>query len=588
MTPPDSVRHANRRSGPKPPLSAKDNSPDDPTSGEIHLSASLNRSIQVRRLSFIMLVRVIVFTLILGGTVAVHLFWGEPEKLGGPYYTFFFIFIASLYLLNIVYALLVRVFEDINKLAILQICCDLLIAAVLVNFTGGSDSAFVLLFLLSPIGAAVALSRRAAVITATCGTILMVGVIWLGYARMLPVLPGQIRLPWDVMVSSLWSGTLINGAAMFAVALLAGYLAEQLRFAAETMEVQQAHIEVQQAHIFNLAALNADIIRCLTTGLITVSRNGRILTMNQTAADILGVPYAGPATKTIEELAPEFSQYVSSTRGIHRGELSLQRGKNNILLDVSISPLTDHQNQIKGRIINFQDMTEKRRMEERVRHSEQLASLGRMAAGIAHEIRNPLASISGSLEMVRHGETLDPEENKLMDIAVKEIDRVDGLIKDMLSYARPHPMNLTRLDLGKQIHAIVDSISGLMSGKRVPIVEIVDTEEGLWVRADKDQMTGLLWNLVLNAWESDNEVQVDIRVSTLPLDRVLLEVKDNGSGISEKQIKHIFEPFYTTKDAGIGLGLAAVHRIAQDHDAVIEVKSEISRGTTFRISFPKA
>jgi len=230
-----------------------------------------------------MLVRVLVFTLILGSTVAVNLAWRTPERLGGPFITFLFIFIAGLYTLNIVYALLLRLMKRLDLLTYVQIACDLMVAAVLMNFTGGADSAYVLLFILSPIGAAITLGRRAALLTGLLGTAVLSITLALGYARLLPLLPGQARLPWEVSQGSMITTVVINGVAMLGVALLSGYLAEQLRTAAETMEEQQARI-------YDLAALNADIIRCLTTGLITVGQEGRIITANATAEEILGLP----------------------------------------------------------------------------------------------------------------------------------------------------------------------------------------------------------------------------------------------------------------------------------------------------------
>ena len=548
-------------------------SPDPETPG------ILTRSTLSRRLAFIMLVRVILFTLILGGTVAVNLFWGNPEDLGGPYITFLFIFIASLYVLNIVYAVLFRAFSDLTKLAYIQLGGDLLVAGILVNFSGGADSVFVLLFMFSPIAAAVTLSRRAAVVTAGVGTALFVAVIFLGYARLLPVLPGQPRLPWEAMRSAIGTGLLINGAAMFAVAFLSGYLAEQLRAAARTMEVQQAQI-------YDLAALNADIIRSLTSGLITIGEEGRILALNKTASRILCVPQEEQRWKHLEDLSTDLADFVAQAEDAHRGEVRFNGGSGHILLYCSVSPLNDHHNLVRGQVINFQDITAQRRMEKRIKRTEHLASLGRMAAGIAHEIRNPLASISGSLEMLHSGADMEAEDKKLMGIALKEIDRLDGLISELLEYARPHPLNLARLDLGDEIHFLSGHLSELMS--KSPSVVVEESQEGLWINADRDQIKGMLWNLVRNAHEAGEKDRVTISVGRLEEDQIYLTVEDNAAGIPQEKLTHIFEPFFTTKDAGTGLGLAAVHRIVQAHSGTIEVNSSEDIGTTVRVVFPGA
>ncbi len=546
---------------------------------EVRVPKTLIRASLSRRLAFIMLVRVILFTLILGGTVAVNLFWGTPENLGGPYITFLFIFIASLYTLNIIYAVLFRAFKDLTKLAYLQLGGDLLVAGILVNFSGGADSVFVLLFMFSPIAAAVTLSRRAAVVTAGVGTAVLVAVIFLGYARLLPVLPGQPRLPWEAMRSAIGTGLLINGAAMFAVAFLSGYLAEQLRAAARTMEEQQAQI-------YDLATLNADIIRSLTSGLITIGEEGRILALNKTAASILGVSQDEQRWKHLEDLSQELAEFVAQGEDAHRGEVRLGEGKQSVLLFSSVAPLNDHHNLVRGRVINFQDITTQRRMEKRIKRSEHMASLGRMAAGIAHEIRNPLASISGSLEMLHTGTDLVAEDKKLMGIALKEIDRLDRLISELLEYARPNPLDLVRLDLCEEIHFLADQLSELMS--KSPSVVVGKSERGLWINADLDQLKGMLWNLVRNSREAGEREQVTISVGRTEHNQVFMSLEDNACGIPQDLLPHIFEPFYTTKDEGTGLGLAAVHRIVQAHKGTIEVNSSDDIGTTVRVVFPGA
>ncbi len=566
-----------------PDSSFVDNLPPGTLSGEYPVvepeaPGTLTRATLSRRLAFIMLVRVILFTLILGGTVAVNLFWGNPEDLGGPYITFLFIFIASLYVLNIIYAVLFRLFSDLTKLAYIQLGGDLLVAGILVNFSGGADSVFVLLFMFSPIAAAVTLSRRAAVVTAGVGTAMLVAVIFLGYARLLPILPGQPRLPWEAMRSAIGTGLLINGAAMFAVAFLSGYLAEQLRAAARTMEVQQAQI-------YDLAALNADIIRSLTSGLITVGEEGRILALNKTASRILGVPQEEQRWKHLEDLSTELAAFVAEVKDAHRGEVQMGGEPDRMLLYCSVSPLNDHHNLVRGRVINFQDITAQRRMEKRVKRTEHMASLGRMAAGIAHEIRNPLASISGSLEMLHTGTGMDGEDKKLMGIALKEIDRLDGLISELLEYARPHPLNLTRVDLGDEIHFLAGHLSELMS--KSPSVVVEESSEGLWISADRDQLKGMLWNLVRNAREAGERERVTISVGRTE-DHVYMTIEDNAAGIPQEKLLHIFEPFFTTKDEGTGLGLAAVHRIVQAHNGTIEVNSSEDIGTTVRVVFPGA
>jgi two-component system, NtrC family, sensor histidine kinase PilS len=555
--------------------------PAHPPTPPLDRTSPLDRQILSRRLGTIMLVRVILFTLILGGTVAVNLAWGRPEELGGPYVTFLFVFIACVYVMNIAYALLQRTLRtDLSILAMIQIGVDLAVSAILVHFTGGADSAFVLFFLLSPITAAVTLGRRAAVITAIAGTAVLALFLILGFERWLPVLPGQAQLPWVVRPGAVGQSLLRNGAAMVAVAVLSGYLADQLRRAAERMEVQQAFID-------DLAVLNADIIRCLTSGLITVGGNGVILTMNQSAAEILGLSSSPRTGQRLADVAPELA-VVAEAEGQRREEVTLRRaGDRAQLLEVSISQLTDHRGQSRGRIINLQDLTSMRQMELRIKRAEHLASLGRLAAGIAHEIRNPLASISGSLQLLHATDQLDADDRRLMEIALREIERLNTLITGFLAYARPQTPSLEPVDLGEEIRVLAGGIAGLHSGEGLLAPPRVDAPAGLWVKADRDLLSSLLWNLLRNAAEAGEKEQVEIRVDPLDEEYVSLVVTDHGAGVAAEHLAHIFEPFYTTKDSGTGLGLATVHRIVQEHGGGIEVQSSVGRGTTFTITLPR-
>ncbi|MFH1131067.1 MAG: ATP-binding protein [Pseudomonadota bacterium] len=543
-------------------------------------SKPLARHILSRRLAYIMLVRVILFTLLLGGVVAVYFAWGTPEELGSPYIRVLFVFIATIYGLNILFAITLRFFSDLSKMAFVQIGIDLLTSAALVHFTGGVNSAFVLFFLLGPIAAAVTLSRRAALATAIVGTIILISVTVLGYVRWLPILNGQIPVPWEATVGILVQNLVIHSGAMFALAVLAGYLAEQLRSVVIRMEVQQARID-------DLATLNADIIRCLTSGLLTTNAYGTVLTANEAALEILGVPNSRAVGSRLGDLLPELDKIIPTTTQQRRSELTIDRHGENRVLGVSVSPLTDRENNQTGLIVNFQDLTTLRQMEQAIKRSEHLASLGRLAAGIAHEIRNPLASISGSLELLQSS-SQSPDDQKLMDIAVKEIFRLNGLITDFLDYTRPKQPKLTAMDLANEIIPVADTVSELMTGDGAPRVSVVvESSEKLWVNCDREQLCGVLWNLVRNAWQAGEREYVSLHLKTEGDQYVVMEIKDRGSGIPPEDLPHIFEPFFTTKGGGTGLGLATVYRVIQDHNGTIEVTSRPNQGTTFSIILPR-
>jgi signal transduction histidine kinase len=174
-----------------------------------------------------------------------------------------------------------------------------------------------------------------------------------------------------------------------------------------------------------------------------------------------------------------------------------------------------------------------------------------------------------------------------MEIALREIERLNGLITSFLDYARPQQTKLEPFDLGRDIHSMVEAITGLLSDSEAPSVVVAESAEEAWVNADRDQLRGVLWNLIRNAWEAGEQDRISVRVRALSPDHVELEVQDRAQGIPSEQLEQIFEPFFTTKDAGTGLGLAMVHRIVQDHGGTIDASSVVGEGTTFTLRLPR-
>ena len=253
----------------------------------------------------------------------------------------------------------------------------------------------------------------------------------------------------------------------------------------------------------------------------------------------------------------------------------------------------------------FQDVTDVVQMEANLRQSERLAAIGELSASIAHEIRNPLAAISGSIEMLQGGRTgskESPDSERLMKIVMREVDRLNHLISDFLNYARPRPSNPETFP----IQEIISGILEMFDAARPEAVEIdFEVEDGLTVFADADQLRQLLWNLVLNASESmcgggrlsvsarsleEGDSQGDSSVGRKGHGEeegkarwLEIAVADDGSGIPQEKLDRIFDPFFTTKQNGSGLGLATVHRIVQNHGGSVRLESELGVGTTVRI-----
>jgi two-component system sensor histidine kinase PilS (NtrC family) len=322
---------------------------------------------------------------------------------------------------------------------------------------------------------------------------------------------------------------------------------------------------------------------------------------NEAAAEITGFQARAALGRPIEAIAPEIAELVvraSGKAGLRREVIAVKRRSGERILGVSVSPLTNHRDRPVGHIVNFSDLTDLRRMEAQVQRAERLAAVGQMAAGVAHEIRNPLASISGSIELLRGTPTIDPESGALMEIVLREVDRLNGLITELLEYARPRERVLTPIDLGVVLDETLRVFAQDRTYAHVSATYAAEAEAAdLEVQADPAQIRQVVWNLLRNAADAmpgGGEVKVSLRrvgegVEDGPDgDTRLAEfvVEDSGKGMSSEEQDRLFEPFFTTKTHGTGLGLATVHRIVSEHGGQILVESQVGRGTRMRIRLP--
>jgi two-component system sensor histidine kinase PilS (NtrC family) len=249
----------------------------------------------------------------------------------------------------------------------------------------------------------------------------------------------------------------------------------------------------------------------------------------------------------------------------------------------------------RGAICSFQDLTDIKRMEKQVRQADRLAAIGRLAAGLAHEIRNPIGSIRGSVEVLRGTLDAQGDDRRLMDIVLRESDRLDAIIRDFLQFSRPPHLVRVPTDVPAMLDEILLMLSnqGGVQGSEAPRVQIRRDvpEPGAKADVDPAQMRQALWNLCLNAVEAmpqGGELRVGVRTVVAESGRTLMEitVEDTGVGITAAELTQVFEPFFTTKPQGTGLGLAIAHRIVEDHGGEIRVQSEPWRGSRFTISIP--
>jgi two-component system sensor histidine kinase PilS (NtrC family) len=533
----------------------------------------------LRTIQYLMVFRVAMATLLLGTVVVTALGNGGVDSLSGPFARFGFAMLFATYLASVGYGIAFRRVKNLIRFAYLQISGDLVLATLLIHATGGGQSPFFFLYFLDVVAVALLAQRRGAAVAAGASAVLMISVSVAGYWRLLPLVPGQSWLPWEVSRDDLVTRLALNALALGAVGVLATHLARQTRQAGERLTRHERYAG-------DLATLHENTIRSMTSGLVTLDLDGRVTSINEAGSEILGVARIRLIGEPLEVHLPQLALLLleAGPQGtIRRAEITALRDDGAVRnLGISAAPLADHTGGVIGRVIHFQDLTELRRMQLEVERAERLASIGRLAAGIAHEIRNPLASISGSIEMLKTTPGADADSRQLMDIAVREVDRLNRLITDLLDYARPHKEERRRMDLGEHAAEIVRAFE---QERREKITVAVDLPAGVVVEAAQGQLRQVLWNLIRNAADAmatsgGGEIAIRLAIDGT---RAALAIRDQGPGIPRDRVDRIFEPFYSTKTGGTGLGLATVARIVTDHGGTIDVASEPGEGATFTV-----
>jgi two-component system sensor histidine kinase HydH len=335
-----------------------------------------------------------------------------------------------------------------------------------------------------------------------------------------------------------------------------------------------------------------NVVESMADGLVSIDREGKIVTLNRQAAEILGSGRERLEGKTIVSVLGEgIGRILGSAEGqelVRDREMEIRKDKDGrIPLSISVAPLRDEKGQEMGSVLLLKDLREIRDLQEKVHRSERLASLGRLAAGVAHEIRNPLSSIKGFAQYFVKRFSGQPEEQGYASIMVREVDRLNRVITDLLDFAGPKEPHREPHSLEAVAEQALKLLAPDLEARKVAVVK--DYEPGLpAVSVDRDRISQVFINILLNALES-METGGEIRLSLRrcgPPPAVEISVADMGAGIPEGDLEKVFEPFFSRKKKGTGLGLAIVHQIVESHRGDILVESQPGKGTTFRIRLP--
>lgn len=524
-----------------------------------------------QRIVYLTVIRCATMILLLGSAMVINV--NNVESLGHPTYLGLNILIASTFAFTLIVYLLLRSPSRLLLTTHLSLAYDAFNATGLVLLTGHLSSPFIFLFIIVSLFGGVVLGRIGGVSAASYCT-LGLAVVLLFYQDVFNAsFISDWKPDWDD--SPFYRGITLT-LAFYCSGLLSGLLSERLD---RTESALASSERDRQA----LERFHQRVLECLGSGLITLDAEGIISFVNPAASTILGRPPEAllgkrvsdvglppPPSKTLEEEQRWESTY-------HPGE-----GEEARILGFTVSPFRDEETTL-GRIVTFKDLTALRRIEERLQERERLASLGRFAASISHEIRNPLAAISGSIEMLSQAHPEDSEDAILMEITLREIDRLNGLVKSILEYARPKNFGRSAIDVVEQIR---DSAQLFRNTEGVDGVAIAfDMPEHLHCVAARGVIQQSLWNLWKNAVEAmDSDGHLTTRLEVQG-ETLVIQVEDSGPGLPPEEREKVFEPFHTTKPTGTGLGLATVFQLVREQGGSIALLDTES-GATFEIRLP--
>ena len=523
-----------------------------------------------RSLVWYLVCRTAVITLVLGGAGFFY-FHGNLAYSVTP----LFFLVGASYAQALITALLLRRLRAVGFLSQVQVVWDLLFVSALILLTGVVESLFSFFYLLVIISASFLLSRRLTILAAASSAIMFGGILLLQFYDLL----GPLTVEKNVADAVFFSSLFVHLIAFFLTAVLSGTLAERWRHS-------EALYQRKSIDFSELERMNRLILSHISSGVMLINPQGRIRSFNVAASDITGLSLQQVYDAPAADLFPEFHKIVApDTLPINRAEgIFTHPSGERRSFGYATTLVKGNHGEALGTLVTFQDLTQLKQIEEQLKRSDRLAAIGRLSAGLAHEIRNPLASISGSAQLLSENDDFSTEDQHLLSIMVKETDRLNHLLTDFLAFARPRPPQKSRLDVASLLDELRQM---LVRDQRFQHIDVQITgERPCLVFIDRSQIWQVLWDLSINAAEAIAG-EGTVLLSFTHGNPWTLIIEDSGPGIAPEVRERIFEPFFSTKDKGTGLGLSTVYSIIKAHGGTIRAEAADLGGERFVMHFPQ-
>lgn len=479
----------------------------------------------------------------------------------------------------------------LRTISFLQTLFEIMVEVGIIYTTGNIQSAFSGLFILTVISSSLVNNLAGTLGVATLISFSYAFIIWYGLA--ISGERGSSSRALETIFSTqdaAFYSVFLHILTFYLVAFISGFLAERLRH--RDVQLADASQALKQAKLDT-----NDILRHLNSGLLTIDRDGKIIFFNQAAEDILdmaesdvrGRGFQDVFSERMPNLADNLSEVLQFQRRFPRNEIEItNRTGIQIPLGISTSVLLGEDNSVRGVIAIFRDLTETKQLEEKIRAADKMAAVGELSAAIAHEIRNPLAAISGSVEILKSELELSGENRRLLELIMKESTRLNNILSDFLMYARSNRPVFGKVELCRLVSDVFEVVRHHPSYREDIALQMAADDSYVYIFGDENKIKQILINLVVNGCEAidvNKKGEVAVHIIKDGLDSIKLQISDNGQGIEEANLPKIFAPFYSTKKNGTGLGLAIVQRLAENLNIDLLLRTRPGLGTTFILQF---